>query len=592
MSGFTFQRRVGAAADVLELQYVIALHQTVPRDNAAVSSRDVRSLLASRYGLRSLPPQQAGALVRALGGTTRLAEAAEAAASPSNQSKTKRKWIRSPRDKSKKKRKPRGEGRGWIRRSPRSAAAAGTSEHHQGENKAAPSLKEDAAKDSVEEKGQEVCFGSVSLLQSDVPDHSLESEHVEQGSNGDDAEEPAVNNSEQIMMDDNDENEGEHEEQQEPQEEYLDLVQILSLLLIPYFARSAKEWREGFPDPPVVHRRQGNRCTQPYWNLVHRLLSSSATRLHNLCNGLRPQPDPIHVFDPKRMGLLLHGGGTITTTTSSSSGYDEEAFPLLDEALVEDLLLQHGELERAGDRQLVQEMVQAATTASGRLDAGALVQALALDLGDWKVGSEDHLSTFFEDVFGVTDPHKVEKLEFLEKDSTGRADEEEGGGSNGDESVHFEESNMAVIIRECRGLCCCCINIGNVLLRRCCAVISCCCGGGGPSPFQAERSDVDMVRDSHLSVTTMVGIWLFYITTAITYISLIASISSLEDFCDDKENFGCLCLNKIVTWMVIAVLMSLIGVAFVLPLSYGNNPKGRNPLRQCVAILLALFYAM
>jgi len=148
MSGFTFPRRVGAAADVLELQYVVALHQTTPRDNATLSSWDVRSLLASKYGLR-IQPKQAEAVVRALGGTTtRLAAAA--ADSTSDKSKTKRRWIRSPRNKAKKKGKPRGEERGWTRsqRSAAAAAAAGRSEH-QGANKGAPSLK-DAARDSVE----------------------------------------------------------------------------------------------------------------------------------------------------------------------------------------------------------------------------------------------------------------------------------------------------------------------------------------------------------------------------------------------------------------------------------------------------------
>jgi hypothetical protein len=70
---FVFKRRVGAAADVAELEYCIALHQTAPetRKNATVSSRDVQRLLTSRYGL-SLTHGQAIELVRSLsgGGTT------------------------------------------------------------------------------------------------------------------------------------------------------------------------------------------------------------------------------------------------------------------------------------------------------------------------------------------------------------------------------------------------------------------------------------------------------------------------------------------------------------------------------------------
>lgn len=72
-----FKRRVGAAADVAELEYCIALHQTCPetRRNATVSSRDVRNLLTSRYGL-SITHHQAIGLVRCLsgGGATKAPE--------------------------------------------------------------------------------------------------------------------------------------------------------------------------------------------------------------------------------------------------------------------------------------------------------------------------------------------------------------------------------------------------------------------------------------------------------------------------------------------------------------------------------------
>lgn len=64
MSGLTFSRRIGPAADVDELAYVIALHQTSPqtRSNATVSSTDIRRLLRSRHGL-SIDREQALDLV-------------------------------------------------------------------------------------------------------------------------------------------------------------------------------------------------------------------------------------------------------------------------------------------------------------------------------------------------------------------------------------------------------------------------------------------------------------------------------------------------------------------------------------------------
>ena len=67
-----FQRIVGAAADVNELEYCSALHQTTQADttrsNGTVSSRDVQRLLVSRYGLDQLRHAQCARLVQSLGG--------------------------------------------------------------------------------------------------------------------------------------------------------------------------------------------------------------------------------------------------------------------------------------------------------------------------------------------------------------------------------------------------------------------------------------------------------------------------------------------------------------------------------------------
>ena len=69
MTGIRFRRRVGAAADISELEYVVALHQTsdVLRENATISSRDVMRMLQSRYWLR-ISHEQAIELVRSFTG--------------------------------------------------------------------------------------------------------------------------------------------------------------------------------------------------------------------------------------------------------------------------------------------------------------------------------------------------------------------------------------------------------------------------------------------------------------------------------------------------------------------------------------------
>jgi len=67
----------------------------------------------------------------------------------------------------------------------------------------------------------------------------------------------------------------------------------------------------------------------------------------------------------------------------------------------------------------VEQMVQVATTDSGRFDVRSLAQALTSDLlDDWDVGCEDRVSTYAEDVFGMN------PMKYME--------EHEGGDGGGD----------------------------------------------------------------------------------------------------------------------------------------------------------------
>ena len=79
--------------------------------------------------------------------------------------------------------------------------------------------------------------------------------------------------------------------------------------------------------------------------------------------------------------------------------------------LVEALLLEFGEYERAQNPQLLRDMVQAASggVENGRLDVPALVRALTSDVREhWRVGCEDDRSTYAQDVLGV-DPVQAQK---------------------------------------------------------------------------------------------------------------------------------------------------------------------------------------
>lgn len=86
---FHFRRRAGAAADVAELEYVIALSQTSEqiRENATISSIDVMRFLRSRYNLH-ITHAQSIELVRSLtGGNAFVEEIASKRRSAQNKNK-------------------------------------------------------------------------------------------------------------------------------------------------------------------------------------------------------------------------------------------------------------------------------------------------------------------------------------------------------------------------------------------------------------------------------------------------------------------------------------------------------------------------
>ena len=314
MSGLCFRRRVGAAADVKELEYCVALHQTVPRDNATVSSTDVRCLLASRYGLQ-LSHAQAGAVVRSLGGMMKHTEIDTV---PSDNEL----WVETD-----------------------------SSEGENLETKLVP-LASLSPSRSV---------GNNTTFTSDAWHPSQPTPPTDR-----------------------------------PTEEYLDMVQLLSILLLPYLARHADEFKNGRHPPPSIRKNVGNRFTQWYWNIVHRIECWLANRWYRVYESCRPQP--ANVMDHAQKALLKRlNDGSAHGSSERGEGYFRQRqgrptpAPILDEQLVESLLLEYGEVERAQNSELIRDMVAVAQTSSGRLDHAALLQAVSMDLQEWEVESEDRL---------------------------------------------------------------------------------------------------------------------------------------------------------------------------------------------------------
>jgi hypothetical protein len=155
---------------------------------------------------------------------------------------------------------------------------------------------------------------------------------------------------------------------------------------------------------------------------------------------------------------------------------DENRYLEITEEAVRRLLLRHGEEVRANDSVLVKEMVEMAHQSnSSLLDAQTWLHVLSADLTEWNVDSETDLSSFFQDVFGGSDPGEVF---VMDRDS----DVEEAEQSKKEISVE-PHSTFSICGKKKRGL----------------------------QVFRPERTNIDLVVDTHASSIAVVLVWLFYL---------------------------------------------------------------------------------
>jgi hypothetical protein len=463
----SFKRAVGAPADVKELEYISALHQTClpeTRENGTVSSLDVQRMLVSRHGVE-ITHSQAIDIVRGLGGgiqqplitfsegrgsskitlllsnTTRFVgtlSTGAVKAAGSVGSKTANVGSKAVGSVA---------GVGSKAGSMGSKAIAGFKSATSGSKVALHERSSEAVKRGVAAEeptdgtegaaestdGEEAASASDSFLGSVFCHKSAKREVEEDDRTGadkkpsvnfsvDNGKVPTVSRKIKDPLQVISTLTGLSAKEEFIPEEYLDLVQLAAILLIPVLCRAATQIDDVPPalgeeepkDPPaptsgryaawrhkkhmekIHYHRQREQQLQPPKNLLQDVLELLLKDIYD------------------------------STTSERSDGPEDEA-PILDEELVQALLRQTGEFERSQNPQLLREMVAVAQSQSGRLDVEAFAAALTSDLTAWDVGSEDRQSTLFYDVFGKQ--HRAGTLltpatSFVEEEPT--ADQELG----------------------------------------------------------------------------------------------------------------------------------------------------------------------
>jgi hypothetical protein len=347
----SFKRKVGAAADIKELEYVIALHQTCmpdTRENATVSSIDVMCLLKSRYTL-DISHREAIDVVAALGGGDNIVL-------ENNQAQRNKK-----------------EHIHFFRKN----AGSGGKETPEAEL-----LHTESHPDGIAVNGKLGTKEEDMLMQENgVDDIDEEQNHF--------AEQKIAGAATRGVTPESKENGSERN--RNLTEIYLDMVQILSLLFIPSIACVANDFWHPKPPPPLPPSEPTGWAVKVFFIRKFRQAKSWTIS--------RFSPAP-HL----QAGIVVHDVRNILMGEFSSE-------TVVDEAFVEALLLKNGEYERAQNPRLIREMVEAARSSSGTFDDEAFINALSSDLGCWDVDGDERLSTFFYDVFGTETLAEVDRLE-------------------------------------------------------------------------------------------------------------------------------------------------------------------------------------
>lgn len=348
----SFKRKIGAAADIKELEYIIALHQTCmpdTRENATVSSTDVMCMLKSRYTL-DISHKEAIDVLAALGGGDNIVQEKNKA----------------PRDKKK--------FIGYFRKNAGNSSGKETLEPDCSPTESHP--------DGMVDNGK-LCTEQVDMQKDGLDDFCEKQGHFAQ-------QKSASAAASGITLETKEEDGNERDGGRNLQEIYLDMVQVLSLLFIPSIACEADDFWH--PKPPSVPP------PEPTGGAVKVFFVRRLRRLKNWA---------ITQFSPAphlRVGTMVHDVRNILMRDFSPE-------TIVDEAFVEKLLLKNGEYERARNPSLIRQMVEAARSPSGTFDDEAFINALSSDLEQWDVDGDERLSTFFYDVFGAENLAEVNRLE-------------------------------------------------------------------------------------------------------------------------------------------------------------------------------------
>ena len=382
----------------------------------------------------------------------------------------------------------------------------------------------------------------------------------------------------------------------------LDLVQLLSIIIMPTLARSGKEWIDrnihGI-DPghmPVDETINASKWTMSYLVEKHRIKrkKQDAERIQSL----RPKPENLIEDVHRIMMAAIEDDEYDRAEAVSGDGSDfvsslaqdtAQQLPVLNEKFVRRLLECCGEYERAAEPELIAEMVRMATGDAGSdsctestdepvFNVAALVRALTSDMGPWQVGCEDKISTVWADVMGFETLQEYEEVRRVKSKESGKeagngtpVDDHNSDNSGDDlppqESKDLERGQLS--------------SAGNNNASVSVEVVTSQEEGNNeidtPAALDAHAirreptaTHIDFVADNSRSLPYTVFLWVFYVTTALCYMTLLQAVPVAQRSCRGSE-FGCTLAGTIWSWLMLAIGLVLAGYLIMTPISLANS---------------------
>jgi hypothetical protein len=585
----SFRRRIGALADVKELEYVAALHQTcMPRlrENGTVSSVDICRFLKSRTGL-NVSHQDGIRLVRGLGGGVVGEDVIQQIIDNMG-------GLEEEQEQEKKRRKARMNLTTSLGGLAKKRSKSGANE--------ADAKEQDIEIDKIIHEQDFLTMERRNYPEEEEGTDGKET--AQQETDGVPQEEEVATDAqtqeEQAISGETEVEDPKHKLSHVHQEEYLDIVQLMAALLMPTLARAGKEWYEA-RNLVQVYEEEAEPPTDEsvVTGWFHKMVNAQKTRKKQLEADIHESLEPKPATMLRDVFMLL-----LQSVNDTANNAEEEKIPVLDAQLVRNLLLMHGEYERAADSVLVDKMVEAASSPTGLFNEESFVHALTSDLSQWNVGSEDNQTTAVFDVWGfetyrekaIVEAEREAPTQNEERDKSDcgdRVDNRTGSEIAKGDPLEGKSSDVEIAVAGGNG------DIAknkagneevemNYLEEKSSDTEKVAAGEKDDYVIDRPRSaiDIDFAVDAFSSVGLTVVIFFFFICTSLVYASLIQQIPALNPQCG--ERFGCILVSKIITWMVFAIVLSLTGYLVIIPLSIGNAPEERAPWRNFVALIFAL----